>query len=65
MYFRDAIIVSVVNCGTSFFAGFVVFSMLGFMAHEIGGDIHEVATSGIYLNYSLLCCDIVVHYGTR
>lgn len=39
-------IISSVNCGTSFFAGFVVFSVLGFMAHILETTVKDVATSG-------------------
>nr|CAI5827224.1 unnamed protein product [Callosobruchus analis] len=42
----DAIIVPIVNIGTSILAGFVVFSVIGFMAHETGMPISTVATGG-------------------
>ena len=45
--FRDARIVPVLNCGTSIFAGFVIFSVFGFMAHETGSDISDVIDAGL------------------
>ncbi|CAJ0937534.1 unnamed protein product [Ranitomeya imitator] len=44
--YKDAFILALINSGTSFFAGFVVFSILGFMANEQGVDISKVAESG-------------------
>ncbi|CAI5767656.1 sodiumchloride1-likedependent and chloride-dependent creatine transporter 1-like [Podarcis lilfordi] len=44
--YRDAYVLAVINSSTSFFAGFVVFSVLGFMASEQGVDISQVAESG-------------------
>ncbi|CAG5110302.1 Oidioi.mRNA.OKI2018_I69.chr2.g4715.t1.cds [Oikopleura dioica] len=44
--YRDAILLSLVNSGTSVFAGFAVFAFLGFMSCESGIDIEHVATSG-------------------
>ena len=36
------------NCMTSFFAGFVIFGIIGFMAHELGVKVEEVAAQGSY-----------------
>jgi len=44
--YRDAIVVPIINCGTSVFAGFVVFSIIGFMAHETNTPIEEVVSQG-------------------
>nr|WLN44357.1 ORPHAN2 [Sinonovacula rivularis] len=43
---RDAMIVPIVNCGTSFYAGFVIFSVLGFMAKNKGVAVGDVVASG-------------------
>ncbi|KAH1000894.1 hypothetical protein HUJ04_013165 [Dendroctonus ponderosae] len=44
--YRDCIITTVVNCFTSFFSGFVIFTYLGYMSHKQGVDIKYVATEG-------------------
>ena len=46
VFFRDALIVPIVNCGTSFGAGFVIFSIVGFLAHKAELPVDEVVTSG-------------------
>ncbi|PVD34562.1 hypothetical protein C0Q70_05838 [Pomacea canaliculata] len=44
--YRDAILVAVINCSTSVYAGFAIFSMLGHMAYVSNRKIEEVADSG-------------------
>ncbi|XP_035241053.1 sodium- and chloride-dependent GABA transporter 2-like isoform X1 [Anguilla anguilla] len=44
--YRDCFWLCLLNSGTSVVAGFAVFSVLGFMAHEQGVAIEEVAESG-------------------
>ena len=43
---RDALIISLINCSTSVFAGFVIFSVLGFMAHQSGQQVDDVVEKG-------------------
>ncbi|XP_073715135.1 sodium-dependent noradrenaline transporter [Misgurnus anguillicaudatus] len=44
--YRDALLTSTINCITSFFSGFAIFSVLGYMAYQHGVDIKDVATEG-------------------
>lgn len=44
--YRDAVITSTINCLTSFLAGFVIFSVLGYMAHVQQKSIDQVGLDG-------------------
>ncbi|XP_059615994.1 sodium-dependent dopamine transporter isoform X2 [Phlebotomus argentipes] len=44
--YKDALLTSFINSATSFVAGFVIFSVLGYMAHTSNQDIRDVATEG-------------------
>ncbi|XP_039618861.1 sodium-dependent noradrenaline transporter [Polypterus senegalus] len=44
--YRDALLTSTANCVTSFFSGFAIFSVLGYMAEEYHVEIEKVATEG-------------------
>ncbi|UYV74515.1 DAT [Cordylochernes scorpioides] len=44
--YRDALITSAVNSATSFLSGFVIFSVLGYMALKEHVEVKDVATEG-------------------
>merc|ERR1711953_419315 len=48
---RDTFIVCIGNCLTSVVAGFAIFSVLGFMAKELGVEVKDVVTSGTGLAF--------------
>ncbi|MCK4300390.1 MAG: sodium-dependent transporter, partial [Planctomycetes bacterium] len=48
---NDCFIISLGNCGTSFFAGFVVFSTLGYLAALKEVAVSDVAAEGIGLAF--------------
>ena len=51
--FSDSMLVTLINCGTSLLAGFVIFSILGFMANDIGVEVDEVVDSGECLTLTI------------
>lgn len=51
---RNAYITSIVNCLYSFFVGFAIFSVLGYLAYKSGLPIGEVVQSGPTLAFVVL-----------
>lgn len=47
----DSILVSVLDCLTSVLAGLVIFSIIGYMAHELHQDVSATATEGAGLAF--------------
>lgn len=45
-HYRDAIVVVMCNSLTSIFSGFVIFGIIGFMAHELNMKVEDVASEG-------------------
>jgi SNF family Na+-dependent transporter len=43
---RNAITVALINCSTSIYGGFAIFSVVGFMAKQAGAPIEKVAQAG-------------------
>ena len=48
---RDALMIGTINCLTSFFSGFPIFAILGFMAKTSGKNIEDVVQSGSALAF--------------
>jgi len=48
---RDAFIIGIANSLTSLYAGFVVFAILGFLAHETSTSVDKVVNDGITLAF--------------
>ncbi|ESO97961.1 hypothetical protein LOTGIDRAFT_153071 [Lottia gigantea] len=44
--YKDALIVSISNISTSIFAGFVIFSIVGYLAQELGMPVDKVVEQG-------------------
>ncbi|XP_066523176.1 sodium- and chloride-dependent GABA transporter 2-like isoform X2 [Hoplias malabaricus] len=44
--YKDCIALCALNSGTSIFAGFAVFSVLGYMAHELNLSMQDIVNSG-------------------
>lgn len=55
---RDALIVPLIDCLTSFFSGFVIFTVLGAMAKAKGVEVADVAQGGeiVLLNLKEFSC---------
>ncbi|XP_013791683.1 sodium- and chloride-dependent glycine transporter 2-like, partial [Limulus polyphemus] len=49
--YKDAVIVSTSNVLTSIFAGFVIFSVIGYLAHELNVDVEHVVNQGAGLAF--------------
>ncbi|RWS16539.1 Sodium:neurotransmitter symporter-like protein 2 [Dinothrombium tinctorium] len=44
--YRDALVTSAINSATSFLSGFVIFAVIGYMAHEASGNVRDIANDG-------------------
>lgn len=44
--YRDALIVAIINCSTSIFGGFAIFSVIGYMAEKTGSSVATVVKDG-------------------
>lgn len=51
LFYSDSLIVAVSNILTSFFAGLVIFSVIGFLAHELDLEVGKVVDQGAGLAF--------------
>ena len=45
-FIKDALYISIGNCLTSVYAGFTIFSIIGFMAHSLDCEVDKVVAKG-------------------
>ncbi|GFO12982.1 sodium- and chloride-dependent glycine transporter 2-like [Plakobranchus ocellatus] len=50
-FISDSIVIPIINCMSSFFAGFAIFSVLGFMSYNTGISVDNVTTTGPGLTF--------------
>ncbi|KAK3788153.1 hypothetical protein RRG08_042847 [Elysia crispata] len=50
-FISDSLVIPVINCFTSFYAGLAIFSVLGFMSHNTGLGVANVTTEGPGLTF--------------
>lgn len=51
LFDRDSLIVGIGNICTSIFAGFVIFSIIGYLAHDLQMPIDKVVDQGLFFSY--------------
>lgn len=59
--YKDSLIVAISNIGTSFFAGLVIFSVIGFLAHELDVPVASVVDEGAGLAF-IVYPEVIVNY---
>ena len=60
--YKDSLIVAISNIATSFFAGLVIFSVIGFLAHELDVPVASVVDEGpglAFIVYPEVIIDLV------
>ncbi|XP_049765624.1 sodium- and chloride-dependent glycine transporter 2-like [Schistocerca cancellata] len=58
--YKDSLIVAISNILTSFFAGLVIFSVIGFLAHELNVEVKKVVDQGAGLAF-IVYPEVVTH----
>ena len=55
VFCSDSLVIPLMNSGTSIFSGFVIFSIIGFMANEAGLSVDKVVTHGKMSSRPTVC----------
>lgn len=62
--YKDSLIVAISNIGTSFFAGLVIFSVIGFLAHELDVPVASVVDEGAGLAF-IVYPEVIINSNPR